>query len=465
MYWSPWNYPAPSPASYGAIGFSNSTSSPQSTVTPTVSLTNPFPNGLVKPSGSSLGLLAGAGTSINFVDETRKAPRVQQYTVDLQRELGADMAVTFSYIGARGDHLPLGGTSNTAININQLDPKYLALGTAALNAQVPNPFFGNPAFAGTALGNNATTTRAQLLRPFPQFGNISMFQVSEGVNRYNAAVIELSKRVTHGWGGRFSYTYSVLKDNQIGETNFYTSAGIAETANAGPVNNHNYDASLPVCDGRLSRVQKYGAMCFDPLVDYGYGILDTPHRFIIAPIVALPFGKDHKIGKSRIGNLFAGGWTAAAVYTWQAGFPISVSQSNSASNLLGNGLRPNVTGASTSTTGDWPDRTASADHPTAEWLSPAAFSFAAAGTFGNAPRVITSTRTPVQTETDLSVTKNLGLSGGRQAQIKIEVVNLFNRVQLRGNQMNTNVSNAGFGRIVSQGGFMRLTQVMFRYSW
>src|SRR5262249_25038990 len=60
MYWSPWNYPAPSPASYGAIGFSNDTSSPQSTVTPTVSMANPFPNGLVKPSGSSLGLLAGA---------------------------------------------------------------------------------------------------------------------------------------------------------------------------------------------------------------------------------------------------------------------------------------------------------------------------------------------------------------------------------------------------------------------
>src|SRR5207249_4545535 len=26
LYWSPWNYPAPNPASYGAIGFSNSTS-------------------------------------------------------------------------------------------------------------------------------------------------------------------------------------------------------------------------------------------------------------------------------------------------------------------------------------------------------------------------------------------------------------------------------------------------------
>src|SRR5262249_27767202 len=151
---------------------------------------------LVAPSGNSLGPLAGVGTNINFVDQNRTAPRVQQYSIDVQRELGAGFAMTLSYVGARGDHLPLGGTVDTSININQLDPKYLALGTAVLNQTVPNPFFGNPAFAGTALGNNATTTRAQLLRPFPQFGNISMRQVSEGVNRYNAGVIEASKPVT-----------------------------------------------------------------------------------------------------------------------------------------------------------------------------------------------------------------------------------------------------------------------------
>src|SRR5262249_9002656 len=234
LYWSPWNYPGPSPTAYGAVGYSNNTSVPQTAGTPTVSLTNPFPNGLVAPSGNSLGPLAGGGTNINFVDQGRTAPRVQQYSVDFQRELGAAFAVTVSYIGARGDHLPLGGTIDTSININQLDPKYLALGTAVLNQSVPNPFFGNPAFAGTALGNNATTTRAQLLRPFPQFGNISMRQVSEGMNRYNAGVIEVNKRVSHGFGGRFSYTYSRLMDNQIGETNFYTNNGVG-----GPMKNYN----------------------------------------------------------------------------------------------------------------------------------------------------------------------------------------------------------------------------------
>jgi hypothetical protein len=164
--------------------------------------------------------------------------------------------------------------------------------------------------------------------------------------------------------------------------------------------------------------------------------------------------------------MFAGGWMAAAIFTWQSGFPIGAAQSNSTSNLLGNNQRPNlVDGVDTSTPGDWPERIASADHPSAAWLNPAAFATAPAGTWGNSPRLITTTRTPIQTQTDLSVSKNIGLGGGKQAQIKIEVVNVFNRVQLRGNQMNTTQGNSAFGTIVSQGGFMRLTQLMFRYSW
>ena len=458
LYWSPWNYPAPNPASYGGIGFSNSTSSPQTVGTPTVSLTNPFPNGLVAPSGSKLGLLAGAGTAINFVDQTRLAPRVQQYSIDLQRELAGNMAVSVSYVGARGDHLPLGGTVNTAVNINQLDPKYLAaLGTTALNQTVPNPFFGNPAFAGTALGTQANTTRGQLLRPFPQFGNISMFQVSEGVNRYDAGVIELSKRMSHGWAGRFSYTYSVLKDNQVGETNFYSNNGAG-----GPINSYNYDASLPACSSSLSRVDTYSQKCFNPMVDYTSSILDVPHRVILAPIFQLP----SPAAKSGLANWLGAGWTAAAIFNVQSGYPIGVSQSNSTSNLLGNLQRPNlVPGVDLATAGEQASRLASADHPSSAWLNPAAFSTAPGNTFGNAPRVITDVRTPVQTETDLSVAKNFRLSRGKQVQVKIEVINLFNQVQVRGNQMNTTQGNSAFGTIVSQGGFMRTTQIMFRYSF
>src|SRR5207248_11371487 len=147
----------------------------------------------------------------------------------------------------------LGGSADVAVNINQLDPKYMALG-AALNAALPNPFFGNTNAGPFAA--SATLTRAQLLRPFPQFGNINARHVLEGKSRYNAAVIEWNKRLSHGWGGRISYTYSVLKDNLVGEDNFYS-----PISPGNPLNNYNYIA---------------GSSYYNPDAEYTYSLLDVP---------------------------------------------------------------------------------------------------------------------------------------------------------------------------------------------
>jgi hypothetical protein len=451
LYWSPWNYPVPSSttSNYGQVGFTQNSVSPQTGTTPTVTLTNPFPGSLVPPLGNALGPLSGVGTTISYVDQDRTAPRVQQYSADVQRELPGAMAVTFSYIGARGDHLPLGGTVDTLVNINQLDPKYLALGASVLTQTVPNPFFGN-ANAGP-LSTQASLTRAQLLRPYPQFLNVQDRQVSEGVNRYNAAVIEWSKRPTRsGIGGRVSYTYSVLKDNQVGETNFYTNNG-----NGVVLNSFNYMASMPACTSTTF------AACYDPLAEYGYGILDVPHRVIIAPIWQLPFGKDRRWGNGRVGNFLAGGWTASAIVNLQSGFPIGLAQSDNT--LFAGANRPNLTGVDFATSGDFADRLASADHPTRTWINPLAISAAPAGTYGNGPRLITNVRTPPIKNTDVSFTKNIGLSGGRSAQVKVEIINLFNRVQT--NSIGVTAGSSTLGQISSQSGFMRLTQVMFRFTF
>ena len=73
-------------------------------------------------------------------------------------------------------------------------------------------------------------------------------------------------------------------------------------------------------------------------------------------------------------------------------------------------------------------------------------------------------RTPAIINTDISAQKNVGLGGGKQAQVKVEVFNIFNRPQLAGISSLTQGSGS-FGQINSQGGFMRMTQVSFRYSW
>src|SRR6185436_13721802 len=94
---------------------------------------------------------------------------------------------------------------------------------AALLQQVPNPFFGI-AQAGE-LGARATVPRGQLLRPFPEFGDVRAHEVTAGSKRqFNAFSLQLDKRMSgrYNWlGGRYSYTFSSSKDNQFGETNTY----------------------------------------------------------------------------------------------------------------------------------------------------------------------------------------------------------------------------------------------------
>jgi hypothetical protein len=240
----------------------------------------------------------------------------------------------------------------------------------------------------------------------------------------------------------------VLKDNQIGEVNFYTANGLAA-----PMNNYNYIAGLPACT--TTNV----AACYNPRADYTTGILDVPHRVIIAPSWIVPAPSGHGLVARLLGN-----WTAAAVINLQSGYPIGVLQGSDGI-LLGAGQRPNVVaGVERGTPGNLAERLASLDHPAAGWLNSKAFAAAPAGTWGNAPRVVTDVRSPRPILADISVSRSVHMGGAKEAQVKVEIFNLFNRVQTQG-FTSVRFGDATFGQISMAQGFMRTTQIMFRYSW
>src|SRR5439155_16608922 len=124
LYFSPWNYPAAGTTGWGQIGYSATTLLQQPQGVPTVSLSDPFPNGLVAPTGNSRGLLTGTGGDIYFVDPNKGAPRVQQFSADVQRELPGNSNLSLGYAGAIGENLSWGGSNsgstNGYININQI---------------------------------------------------------------------------------------------------------------------------------------------------------------------------------------------------------------------------------------------------------------------------------------------------------------------------------------------------------
>ncbi len=189
LFYAPWQYDV---TRHGQTGFSRVTAMSQSaseSEVPIRTLDDPFPDGLEQPQGSSLQLLTGVGGQVQFVDQTKGSPKVHQYSIDVQRELAGNMAVTLGYVGATGRDIGFGGTEGaTFININQIDPDvarrmFPAAGgnwdAAALRASVPNPFFGVDE-AGE-FGTRETIQQGQLIRPFPQFGDILMLEIDRGL--------------------------------------------------------------------------------------------------------------------------------------------------------------------------------------------------------------------------------------------------------------------------------------------
>jgi hypothetical protein len=440
MFYAPWNYPSPGTSTYGQWGYTATTTLQQNTLVPITSMDNPFPAGLTQPSGNTLGLLTNTGGDISFVDPAKGAPRVQQYSVDFQRELPGGMSVSAGYVGARGDHLGYGGSSDTPININQLDPKYFVLGNQLLQL-VNNPFFGVPQAGGFA--SLRTIQFGQLLRPFPEFGNINMTQSTGARSVYNAAVFQLRRRATGWWGGQFSYTYSRLNDNQFGQSNYYSLA-------PGVLNNYEV---IP------------GSAYFNPDLEYGRSLLDTPHKLVIAPIIQLPFG----VGRAHLSkpgwvDYLAGGWTISAIATIQSGFPIGISQTPNNSNLFGSNQRPNVVpGASFATPGDITERLKA--KPTDNvFLNPAALALAPAFTFGNAPRILPGVLSPARNGTDLAFNKDIRVGGTTTATIRLEVINVFNNPWYAA-FASTTFGASNFGQVTTQANYSRMAQITFRLSY
>ncbi|MEQ1870934.1 MAG: TonB-dependent receptor [Vicinamibacterales bacterium] len=422
VYWAPWNYQPVAGVNYGQIGFVRQTFISQGQFVPTTDLTNPFPTGALQPVGNTLGALTGVGGQIEFIDQDKGAPWIQQYSADLERQLGTSFSVGVEYVGATGRSLGLGGSNDAVVNINQLDPRYLSLGASLLD-QVANPFFGLPAGQGFAV-TSPTVQRRQLLRPFPQYSDVLMRQHTAGRSQYHAAVFKAEKRMAGGWGGRVAYTYSRLMDNQFGETNFLQ-PNTPEALNA-----------------------------YDLDAEYARGLIDVPHKLTIAPMVELPFGPGKRWLTNGVGSAILGGWSVSSIIGLESGFLIPASSVTNNTNLFTRMQRPNATGTDPVTTGNRDDRILS------QWLTGAGYAVPSAFTLGTAPRTDNNVRGPHRNNIDVAIAKNVPLGGGVSGQLRLEIINLTNTVKVIG-PIQT-VGSAGFGQIRQQSGFMRIVQMMFR---
>ena len=100
--------------------------------TPFRTIDNPFPDGFNLPPGDSLGastnLGLGIGGGTGGVFTTNQVPHMQQWNVNVQRELPGNIITEVAYIGSRGTDLLIG---ESGLAFGQVDPSYLSLGTGA----------------------------------------------------------------------------------------------------------------------------------------------------------------------------------------------------------------------------------------------------------------------------------------------------------------------------------------------
>ena len=170
---------------------------------------NPFPGGILEPTGNSLGLLTDLGQSARFFNTTGlKAPYVQRWSLTLQQMLPNDTLVEIGYVGTRGTKL-LGSR-----NLNVLPARFLNRSNSRnqsiidnLSGSVPNPFQG--LIPGTSLGESSTISKAGLLTPFPHFpGGVTLAHVNQGYSYYHGLETRFEKRFNAGHSYGMSWTWS-----------------------------------------------------------------------------------------------------------------------------------------------------------------------------------------------------------------------------------------------------------------
>jgi hypothetical protein len=270
-----------------------------------------------------------------------------------------------------------------------LTVEQLAIG-APLQQPVPNPFFGSIP-RSSSLGD-PMITRAQLLKPYPQYTTVSLYRNNVGTTIYNGFTAKLEQRLSRGLSYLVSYTRSRLEDD--------ASSVFDASILTAPV------ANYPVADS------------FDRSRERDVSAGDIPHVFVASAVWDIPWGSGRPHQGHGVLGALANDWTVAVVVTRQSGIPVAVTQATNFNAFAGFGTqRPNLVG----------DPELSGDEQTpSRWFDTAAFATAPVFTLGSASR--NPVRGPGYKNVDLAISRRIPLPmrGGTSLELRAEAFNLFN---------------------------------------
>jgi hypothetical protein len=355
-------------------------------------LTDPYPQGILTPPGSSQGDRTFLGLGVGTITRANMNPEMYSWNFSVQREIGWNSIVEINYTGSRGVHLYLPFTSLSA-----LDPSYwLAKPGQApqytrqqLQAAVPNPFYGIITDPKAVNLNGKTIQFSRLLRNMPQYDGTSGADPNTADSHYHGMQVKYEKRFSQGLAVMAHYTWSKMIDD----------ASIT-------------DGNLAWLGGTTSLQNPFNLALEKSLSQH-----DVPHRFVATGDWQIPFGKNRHFGSNvnRIVDGVIGGWEVSGFFTLQSGFPLQVSQSGGT--LQVGTQRPNLIGD--------PETSGSIYDRLGNYFNQNAFSRPAPDTYGTAPRTL-NMRGPRVNTLDAALIKSWRTTEHQRAEFRLEASNVRN---------------------------------------
>ena len=274
------------------FGFNWLVGDPRKGISP---LTDPFP---VRADGTrfdvplrdALGEMALAGRSYTWFPGNLRHARQQRWRIGVQRQLGQTIVIEAAYAGSYSDRNYLGRP------MNPLPEKYWATGLVRNNAiasdlsqNVPNPFqltyFSSlqtthplvyQDMSTLSFFRSATIGKAQLLRPYPHMGTLTV-NGNDGEVRTDELLLSFERRFAQGFNVYVAYTR-----NRNPEADYF----------------HNE---------------------FDPWPTWRDSNDSRPHRLIGTSVIELPFGKSKPLARQGVPAALLGGFQLGITYEFQSG--------------------------------------------------------------------------------------------------------------------------------------------------
>ena len=316
---------------------------------------------------------------------------IQEWSGDVQRQIGNTWLIDIGYVGTRGLHL-----------VQETDPNQPLNMTSTSNAP--------PAVQAATL---TACEMGSCPSPIPYLGTFGYTQ-SAGSSIYHALQVKVERRFSKGLSLLAAYTYSKSIDT----------------------------ASSPFGDARNANFPQNS---YDVAAEKAVSDFNFPHRLSLAYIWNMPFGSSVVKFRNPQLNYAIQGWEAGGVLTVQSGPPFTPVMSGNVSGADEINNATVQTGVASDT--DRPNIASGTFYPAKkspqQWVLSTAFSTPSAFTFGNAGRNIL--RGPGLGSCDFSILRNFRLGESAKVQFRAEMFNIFNRANF---DIPQNIVNtASFGRI------------------